>query len=304
MRLVPVLFLVLTAAAAQVLAGARSADAREPREPALRSQAALVLDEDSGQVLLGKNVQWQAPIASLTKLMTAMVTLDASLDPDELVTITRADVDRLRGSHSRLNVGWQVARDDLLRLALMASENRAASALARSYPGGKEAFVQAMNLKAQLLGMADTRFADVTGLSSANVSTADDLAKLARAAHRYPKIGEYSTTTVHTVKIGRHIFQFGNTNRLTRSSTWDIGLSKTGYISEAGRCLVMQVTLAGRAVIIVLLDSWGKYSRIADARRIRKWLELVSGQTAAQRSAMQGAPGSDTATQARRVGPG
>jgi len=300
LRFVPVLFLVLTAVS-QVFAAGRGADAREP---ALRSQAALVLDEDSGQILLGKNVQWQAPIASLTKLMTAMVTLDASLDADELVTITRADVDRLKGSHSRLNVGWQVARDDLLRLALMASENRAASALARSYPGGKEAFVQAMNLKAQLLGMADTRFADVTGLSSGNISTADDLAKLARAAHRYPKIGEYSTTKSHKVKIGRRTFHFGNTNGLTRSSAWEIGLSKTGYISEAGRCLVMQVTLGGRAVIIVLLDSWGKYSRIADARRIRKWLELASSRAAAQRAAMHGAPGSDSVVQATRVTPG
>jgi D-alanyl-D-alanine endopeptidase (penicillin-binding protein 7) len=300
LRLVPVLLLVLTAASAQGLV-ARGADAREP---ALRSQAALVLDEDSGQILLGKNVQWQAPIASLTKLMTAMVTLDAGLDPDELVTITRADVDRLKGSHSRLTVGWEVARDDLLRLALMASENRAASALARSYPGGKEAFVQAMNLKARLLGMADTRFADVTGLSSANLSTADDLAKLARAAHHYPQIGEYSTAKSHRVKIGRRTFQFGNTNGLTRSSAWDIGLSKTGYISEAGRCLVMQVTLGGRALIIVLLDSWGKYSRIADARRIRKWLELASSRSAAQRAAMQEAPGSDSVILARRVPPG
>jgi serine-type D-Ala-D-Ala endopeptidase (penicillin-binding protein 7) len=301
LRLVPVVLLVLTAASAHGLAAARGADTREP---SLRSQAALVLDEESGQILLGKNVQWQAPIASLTKLMTAMVTLDASLDPEEMVTITRADVDRLKGSHSRLNVGWQVARDDLLRLALMASENRAASALARSYPGGKETFVQAMNLKAQLLGMADTRFADVTGLSSANLSTADDLAKLARAAHRYPKIGEYSTAKLHKVKIGRRTFQFGNTNGLTRSSAWDIGLSKTGYISEAGRCLVMQVTLGGRAVIIVLLDSWGKYSRIADAKRIRKWLELASSRAAAQRAAIQGAPGSDAVILARRAPPG
>jgi len=291
----------MTAASAQAWAAARGADTRQP---ALRSQAALVLDEDSGQILLGKNVQWQAPIASLTKLMTAMVMLDSGLDPDELVTITRADVDRLKGSHSRLNVGWQVTRDDLLRLALMASENRAASALARSYPGGKAAFVQAMNLKAQLLGMADTRFADVTGLSSANLSTADDLAKLARAAHHYPKIGEYSTARLHKVKIGRRTFQFGNTNGLTRSSAWDIGLSKTGYISEAGRCLVMQVTLGGRAVIIVLLDSWGKYSRIADAQRIRKWLEVASIRSAGQRAAIKVAPGGGTVIQARLVTPG
>lgn len=301
MRYAPVLLVVLATASMHGLAAAPGADVREP---ALRSQAALVIDEESGRILLGKNAQWQVPIASLTKLMTAMVVLDADLDPQELVTITRADVDRRKGSQSRLSVGWQLARDDLLRLALMASENRAASALAHSHPGGAEAFVQAMNLKAQLLGMADTRFADATGLSSANVSTADDLAKLARAARRYPKIGEYSIASTHKVKIGRRTVQFGNTNRLIRSSAWDIGLSKTGYISEAGRCLVMQVTLAGRAVIIVLLDSWGKYSRAADATRIRKWLEPVLVRPGLQASAAQGPQRTISSTQARLDPPG
>jgi D-alanyl-D-alanine endopeptidase (penicillin-binding protein 7) len=295
LRYAPVLLLALATVCAQALAAAPSADVREP---ALRSQAALVIDEHSGQILLGKNAQWQVPIASLTKLMTAMVVLDADLDADQMVTISRADVDRRKGSQSRLSVGWQLTRDDLLRLALMASENRAASALAHAHPGGVEAFVQAMNLKAQLLGMADTRFADATGLSSANVSTADDLSKLARAAHRYPKIGEYSTATTHKVKIGKRTVQFGNTNRLIRSSAWDIGLSKTGYISEAGRCLVMQVTLAGRAVIIVLLDSWGKYSRVADATRIRKWLEPVLVRTGLQVSATPGPQQGISSTQA------
>jgi D-alanyl-D-alanine endopeptidase (penicillin-binding protein 7) len=221
--------------------------------------------------------------------MTAIVTLDAELDPDEPVTITKADVDRLRGSHSRLQVGTTLTRDELLHLALMASENRAASALASSYPGGKDSCVLAMNLKAQLLGMTGTRFEDGTGLSGRNVSTAQDLAKLVQAAHAYPKIRDYTTSTSHQVKVGRRVMRFGNTNNLTRSSRWEIGVSKTGYIAEAGRCLVMQVTLAGRSIIIVLLDSWGKYTRVGDATRIRQWLEIASGRSAA-RSTSAGLP--------------
>jgi len=250
--------------------------AREARQPALKSQAALVLDQDSGEILLGKNAESTLPIASLTKLMTAIVTLDAELDPDEPVTISKADVDRLRGSHSRLQVGTTLTRDEMLHLALMASENRAASAVANSYPGGKDSCVLAMNLKAQLLGMNGTRFEDGTGLSGRNVSTAQDLAKLVEAAHAYPKIRDFTTSTSYQVKIGRRMMRFGNTNNLTRSSRWEIGLSKTGYIAEAGRCLVMQVTLSGRSIIIVLLDSWGKYTRVGDATRIRQWLEFAS----------------------------
>jgi len=263
--------------------------AREPRQPSLKSQAALVIDQQSGEILLGKNMESSLPIASLTKLMTAIVTLDAELDPDEPVTITKADVDRLRGSHSRLQVGTVLTRDELLHLALMASENRAASALASSYPGGKDSCVLAMNLKAQLLGMTGTRFEDGTGLSGRNVSTAQDLAKLVQAAHAYPKIRDYTTSTSHQVKVGRRVMRFGNTNNLTRSSRWEIGVSKTGYIAEAGRCLVMQVTLAGRSIIIVLLDSWGKYTRVGDATRIRQWLEIASGRSAA-RSTSAGLP--------------
>lgn len=259
--------------------------ARELRQPALKSQAALVVDQQSGEILLGKNMESKLPIASLTKLMTAIVTLDAELDPDEPVTITKADVDRLRGSHSRLQVGTTLTRDDLLHLALMASENRAASAIASSYPGGKDSCVLAMNLKAQLLGMTGTRFEDGTGLSGRNVSTAQDLAKLVQAAHAYPKIRDYTTSTSYQVKIGRRAMRFGNTNNLTRSSRWDIGLSKTGYIAEAGRCLVMQVTLAERSIIIVLLDSWGKYTRVGDATRIRQWLEFAGRSSARQTSA-------------------
>ncbi|HYU68806.1 MAG TPA: serine hydrolase [Burkholderiales bacterium] len=257
---------------------------RELRQPALKSQAALVVDQQSGEILLGKNMESTLPIASLTKLMTAIVTLDAELDPDEPVTITKADVDRLRGSQSRLRVGTTLTRDELLHLALMASENRAASAIASSYPGGKDSCVLAMNLKSRLLGMSGTRFEDGTGLSGRNVSTAQDLAKLVQAAHAYPKIRDYTTSTAYQVKIGRRTMRFGNTNNLTRSSRWDIGLSKTGYIAEAGRCLVMQVTLAGRSIIIVLLDSWGKYTRVGDATRIRQWLEFASGRSNAHQT--------------------
>jgi serine-type D-Ala-D-Ala endopeptidase (penicillin-binding protein 7) len=239
----------------------------------LRSNAVLVLDQDSGEVLYGKNTHSVLPIASITKLMTAMVTLDADLDSTETLGITKADVDKMKGSRSRLQVGAELSRDDMLRLALMASENRAASALGRTYPGGTGAFVQAMNLKAYLLGMSGTHFADPTGLSSANVSTAEDLAKLVNAAQGYAQIREYSTTSAHQVRVGRRMMSFHNTNRLIRNSGWEIGLSKTGYISEAGRCLVMQARLAGRKIIIVLLDSWGKYTRIADASRIRNWLD-------------------------------
>ena len=260
--------------------------AREVRAPALKSQAALVVDQDSGEILLGKNADSTLPIASLTKLMTAIVTLDADLDPEEFVTIAKADVDRLKGSRSRLQVGTTLTRDDMLHLALMASENRAASAVANSYPGGKDACVLAMNLKAQLLGMSGTRFEDGTGLSGRNVSTAQDLAKLVQAAHAYPKIREFTTSTSYQVKIGRRMMRFGNTNNLTRSSRWEIGLSKTGYIAEAGRCLVMQVTLSGRSIIIVLLDSWGKYTRVGDATRIRQWLELASGHSAQRASTL------------------
>ena len=282
MRLIPALLIVLAVIA--MPAFARDRGTVEGREPALKSQVALVLDQESGEILLGKNTQSRLPIASLTKLMTAIVTLDAELDPDEPVTITKADVDRLRGSHSRLQVGTTLTRDELLHVALMASENRAASALASSYPGGKDSCVLAMNLKAQLLGMSGTRFEDGTGLSSRNVSTAQDLAKLVRAAHAYPKIRDYTTSVSYQVKVGRRAMRFGNTNRLTLSSRWDIGLSKTGYLADAGRCLVMQVTLAGRSIIIVLLDSWGKYTRVGDATRIRQWLEFASGRSNAHQT--------------------
>jgi D-alanyl-D-alanine endopeptidase (penicillin-binding protein 7) len=275
-----VLVTVLAAGVRPAIAGRAVSETDETLAATLtlQSNAVLVLDHQSGEILYGKNTQAIVPIASITKLMTAMVVLDANLDPEEKIVIAQDDVDSLRGSHSRLRVGAPLTRDELLRLALMASENRAASALGRAYPGGSESFVRAMNLKAQLLGMNGSHFADATGLSSANVSTAGDLATLVRSAYRYPKIRQYSTSTAYAVSLGgRHPVAFRNTNRLVGSGAWDIGLSKTGFINEAGRCLVMQATLAGRMVIIVLLDSWGKYSRIGDANRIRKWLEIASG---------------------------
>ena len=253
------------------------AQADDLRKISLRSASALVQDADTGEIVIGKNTDAVVPIASITKLMTAMVTLDRGLDMEEPITLNREDAVAMKGTRSRLRTGLTLARGDLLLLALMASENRAAAALGRSYPGGMEAFVDAMNAKAAVLDMSESRFVEPTGLSPANVSTASDLAKLVRAAHEYPMIREFSTKDRATVKVGmgRKVrpLSYGNTNGLVRSSYWEIGLSKTGYISEAGRCLVMQVRLADKDLIVVLLDSWGKHSRIGDANRIRKWLE-------------------------------
>ena len=302
-----VLAAALAAGVAPAIAGRAASEADEALAAAklkLQSSAALVLDHQSGEILYGKNTQAIVPIASITKLMTAMVVLDANLDPEEKILITQDDVDWLRGSHSRLRVGATLTRDALLRLALMASENRAAYALGRSYPGGLESFVHAMNLKAQLVGMNGSHFADPTGLSSSNVSTAADLATLVRSAHRYEKIREYSTSTAFEVSLGgKHPVAFHNTNRLVGSGAWDIGLSKTGFINEAGRCLVMQATLAGRAVIIVLLDSWGKYSRIGDANRIRKWLEVASGRGSTSNKAAAARARRPLSVSASRSGP-
>ena len=251
------------------------------RKIALRSSSALVQDAGTGEVVFGKNADAVVPIASITKLMTAMVTLDRGLDLDERITLSREDAVGMKGSRSRLRTGIALTRGDLLLLALMSSENRAAAALGASYPGGLEAFVDAMNAKAAVLEMNESRFVEPTGLSPANVSTAGDLAKMVRAAHEYPLIREYSTRNRATVQAStttkrgiRNLpLQYGNTNGLVRSTYWDIELSKTGYISEAGRCLVMLVRLAEKDLIVVLLDSWGKNSRIGDANRLRKWLE-------------------------------
>jgi len=240
----------------------------------LRSSVALVQDADSGKTILEKNSDAVLPIASITKLMTAMVILDRGLDLQDEIVVSRDDIDRLKGTHSRLLPGSRLTRDQLLLIALMASENRAAAALARTYPGGTEEFVAAMNRKARQLGMDDTHYVDPTGLDSGNVSSAQDLAKLVKAAAGYPLIREYTTREHAEVRGARgRKLSYSNTNRLVRSPHWDIGLSKTGYISEAGRCLVMRVTVASKDLIVVLLDSWGKYSRLGDANRIRKWLE-------------------------------
>jgi D-alanyl-D-alanine endopeptidase (penicillin-binding protein 7) len=243
----------------------------------LKSTSALVLDQSGQRVLYAKNVEWVVPIASITKLMTALVVLDSGLPLDEPIKISKDDRDGLKGTRSRLSVGMSVSREDLLRIALMASENRAAAALSRAYPGGTDAFVAAMNRKAAELGMWRSRFVDGTGLSSGNVSNAQDLARLVGAAYRHPLIREYTTDSEYTVRLanGRKM-QFTNSNRLVRNSGWDIGLSKTGYISEAGRCLVMQAHIAATPVIIVLLDSWGHLTRIGDANRIKKWMESNS----------------------------
>lgn len=244
----------------------------------LRSNYALVMDQMSREPIYAKNPGAVTPIASITKLMTAMVVLDARLPPDELITVTQDDVDTLRGSASRLPVGWTLSRGDLLHLALMASENRAASALARTYPGGTRAFVDAMNQKARSLGLANTSFQDSTGLHSGNVSTALDLAKLVCSAYSYPAIREMTTSPKYEVRSRRsgRMRIFGNSNRLIHNRMWDIGLSKTGYITDAGFCLVMQTEILGRPVVIVLLDSAEKYSRIGDAMRIRNWIQAGS----------------------------
>jgi serine-type D-Ala-D-Ala endopeptidase (penicillin-binding protein 7) len=239
----------------------------------VKSTSALVLEGD-GRTLYAKNIDAVVPIASITKLMTAMVVLDGPVDLRESVTISDEDVDLLKHTRSRLKVGTVLERDELLRLALMASENRAAAALGRAYPGGLPAFVAAMNSKAFELGMTNTRFVDSSGLSSDNVSTAQDLAKMVTAAYRYPLIQEYTTLPDHVVRLNHgRAYTFRNTNGLIRDDAWQIDVSKTGYISEAGRCLVMQARIAARPVIIVLLDSWGRYTRIGDANRIKRWIE-------------------------------
>jgi len=243
------------------------------RRLAVASSAALVVEQGAKAPIYEKNSDAVVPIASISKLMTAMVVLDAAPAMGETIRITADDVDTLRGSHSRLRVGAELAREDALLLALMSSENRAAHALARHYPGGLPAFIAAMNRKAADLGMFQTRFEDPTGLSSNNVSTAHDLAKMVAAAYRYPLIREFSTTGEAKIVISGRELAYSNTNRLVKNPSWDIGLSKTGYIQEAGKCLVMQAWVAEKPVVIVLLDSAGKLTRIGDANRIKRWME-------------------------------
>ena len=239
----------------------------------LRSAVALVVDQRSGATLLAKNTQAVLPIASITKLMTAMVVLDANLPLDETLEVTDADIDTEKHTSSRLRPGTRLTRTEMLNLALMSSENRAAHALGRNYPGGLDAFVGAMNAKARALGMNDSSFVDPTGLSSRNVSNALDLSRMVAAAFDYPLIREYSTASALTVEAGRRSVGYRNTNRLVDKPDWDIALQKTGYISEAGSCLVMHMSVEGRPMVMVLLDAIGRFSRFGDALRIRQWLE-------------------------------
>lgn len=246
----------------------------------LKSSVALVLDQETNEVLLSKNSQAVLPIASLTKLMTALVVTEARLPLDDMIAVTDEDVDTEKFSSSRLLVGTELRRGEMLHLALMSSENRAAHALGRNFPGGMQAFVSAMNLKARELGMRDTRYVEPTGLSSRNQSSARDLAVLVKAAYQHQIIRELSTSPEYQVEVGHRQLQYRNTNGLLKSPSWDIGLQKTGYISEAGRCLVMQARMAGRKLIMVFLDSAGKYSRLGDAERVRKWISDNSEATA------------------------
>jgi D-alanyl-D-alanine endopeptidase (penicillin-binding protein 7) len=260
------------------------AAASDPSSMALLSSTALVIDQTTQQVVFSKNPDPIHPIASITKLMTALVVLESAQDLNEQIAVTDEDVDTLRFTRSHLRVGVHASRLDFLRMALIASENRAASALGRSYPGGIHAFVERMNAEAAHLGMTSTHFEDSSGLNGNNVSTAHDLAILVQAAMQYPLIHEITTTASVAVPVGfrgRPIV-FRNTNPLVAKPDWDIGLSKTGFINESGQCLVMQATISGHPMVIVLLDSHGKHARIGDANRVRKWLEAHSQVTVGQ----------------------
>ena len=249
----------------------------------LKSSVALVIDQETSEVLFSKNDKAVLPIASLTKLMTGLVVSEAKLSMDEKIVISQADVDTEKGSTSRLSVGTELSRAELLHLALMSSENRAAHALGRSHPGGLPVFVALMNAKARSLGMSDTKYVEPTGLSSKNQSSAHDLVKLVNIASADALLREFSTSPGHQIEVGHRTLQYNNTNRLVKNPAWDIGLQKTGYISEAGQCLVMQARVAGRKLIMVFLDSAGKLTRLADAERVRHWVETTSSR--ASRSA-------------------
>ena len=245
---------------------------------ALQSNAAFIVDQASSEVLFEKNSGVSLPIASITKLMTSLVVIESNPNMNEIIEITTDDLDKEKGTSSRLKIGAKLTRADMLHIALMSSENRAASALGRNYVGGLPAFVAAMNAKAAELGMTETHYVDSSGLSSHNVASARDLVKLIDAAYQHALIREYSTDSKYIVNPSGHPLQYSTTNRLVANPTWDIGLQKTGYIAEAGRCLVMRAMIEGRAIVMVFLDSKGKYSRLADAGRIRKWLETVKPQ--------------------------
>lgn len=242
-------------------------------QPDLRSASAMVIDSE-GNLIYGKDIDTPRPIASITKLMTAMVILDSGVDLDEPITVTRDDRDLIKLTGSRLEYGATLSRREMILLAIMSSENRAAAALGRTFPGGTGVFVQRMNASALELGMENTRFADPAGLKVENISTARDLTKLVSAAQAYPLIREASTSTRLEVRPyrGRGPLVYGNTNRLLKNETWDIGLSKTGYLNESGRCLVMQARIAGEPVSIVLLNSFGKLTPFGDSNRLRRWM--------------------------------
>jgi D-alanyl-D-alanine endopeptidase (penicillin-binding protein 7) len=263
------------------------------KEPALRSSAALVLDATGSSVLYARHSDVAMPIASITKLMTALVVTEAGQPLDETLEIGAEDVAHGRGAFSRLIPGTELSRGDLMHLALMASENRAAHALGRNYPGGLEACVAAMNAKARELGMTSARFVEPTGLSDGNVASAEDLSKLVMAAAKVPAIREYSTDTSYEVRVGRRVLTYRSTDSLTSKPDWDIVVQKTGYIAHAGRCLVMQTVIEARTVVIVLLNSYGKRTRVADARRIRRWMESAEhlhGQSASPAESAAAAP--------------
>jgi len=251
---------------------ARAAD-KVPARPEVRSAAALIVDANTGDVIFERDAKLVTPVASITKLMTALVVLDGKQPLDEVIKITAADRWKGKGAFSHLPNGAKLTRGDLLRLALMASENLAARTLGRNYPGGLTAFVRTMNMKAKVLGMTQTHFDDPSGLSSLNVSTARDLVKLVNAASRNPQIKEYSTLATHEVRAGKSVRLYRNTNLLVGKPDWDIVVQKTGFTNDAGQCLVMEAMIAERPVVMVFLNSFGKLTRTADARRIRKWME-------------------------------
>ncbi|MDP9088615.1 MAG: D-alanyl-D-alanine endopeptidase [Pseudomonadota bacterium] len=255
---------------------ALQANAKGLNQPKLKSGSVLVVDQSDSTVLYSRNSDVAAPIASITKLMTALVVLDAKQPLDEPIRITEADRDFPKASFSRLKVGTTLTRGDLMHLALMSSENRAAHALGNNYPGGMRAIVAAMNAKAKTLGMTSAYFVDPTGLSSQNVASPEDLSKLVIAASKNRVIREYSTDRNYVVRVQKHMVEFRNTDNLVKNPAWNIIVQKTGYINEAGKCLVMAAVIEGRSVVIVLLDSFGKYTRVADAQRVKTWMESGS----------------------------
>jgi D-alanyl-D-alanine endopeptidase (penicillin-binding protein 7) len=277
--------LFLAILAMQATAKVIRTPAKAVRDPAklvrdlkLKSSSVLIIDQSDSSVLYSRHPDVPMPIASITKLMTSLVVLDAKQPLDELIQITDADRDMPKGAFSRLAVGTTLTRGDLMHLALMSSENRAAHALGNNYPGGMPAMVAAMNAKAAELGMVSSHFVDPTGLSSQNVASPADLTKLVIAASHNPSIREYSTDQRYAVRVRKHMVEFHNTDNLVANPAWNIIVQKTGYITEAGKCLVMAAVIEGRSVVIVLLDSMGKYTRVADAKRIKTWMEASAGE--------------------------